>query len=66
MTLLAVAIALAVLQAMAWAIDDPDRTGALRDWQWVALRTLGIHAIVAATYTVWPKRSPGRAGRADA
>ncbi|RBM20422.1 hypothetical protein [Streptomyces sp. PT12] len=58
MTLLAVVIALATLQTMIWAIADADRTEALRAWQWTGLRVLGIHALIALTYTVWPKKAP--------
>ncbi len=58
MTLVAVLIGLAVLQAMIWAIDDGDRSDPLRAWQWTALRVLGIHALIALSYTVWPKKAP--------
>ncbi|WP_059012028.1 hypothetical protein [Streptomyces specialis] len=56
MTLVAVLIALAVLQAMIWAIGDPGRTDPLRGWQFTALRVLGIHGLIAVCYTVWPRR----------
>ncbi|MGK5530321.1 hypothetical protein [Streptomyces sp. URMC 129] len=58
MTLVAAVIALAVLQAMIWAIDDAGRTGPLRGWQVTALRILGIHALIALSYTLWPRREP--------
>ncbi|MDT0307159.1 hypothetical protein RM780_09310 [Streptomyces sp. DSM 44917] len=58
MTLLAVAIALGVLEAMIQYVDDADRTESLRGTQQTALRALGIHAIVAATYSIWPRRAP--------
>ncbi|WSA44161.1 hypothetical protein OIE51_08025 [Streptomyces sp. NBC_01803] len=56
MTLVAVVIALAVLQAMIWAIDDAGRTEPLRGWQFTALRVLGIHGLIALSYMVWPRR----------
>lgn len=63
MTLVAMAIGLAVLQAMIWFIDsaDPDHTTEpLRTMQVNAVRILGIHLIVALSYTLWPKKAPQR------
>jgi hypothetical protein len=66
MTLVAVVIALAVLQTMIWTIDaSASHTEPLRQWQGTALRVLGIHAVIAASYTLWPKKSPSPE-RADA
>ncbi|WP_049578176.1 hypothetical protein [Streptomyces sp. SBT349] len=58
MTLVAVLIALAVLQVMIWAIGDADRTESLRGWQWTALRVVGIHGLIALSYSVFPRRAP--------
>jgi hypothetical protein len=54
-TLLAAAVALALLQAAVWYVGEGD-TSSLRSFQWVALRAVGIHGLVALTYLLWPKR----------
>ncbi|MFF4798734.1 hypothetical protein ACFY1U_09995 [Streptomyces sp. NPDC001351] len=59
-TLLAVAIACALLQGAIRYVGDGD-TSSLRAFQWAALRTLGIHGIVALTYLIWPKKQPAAA-----
>jgi hypothetical protein len=58
MTAVAAVVSLAVLEVMVRLIGDGADTGALRTWQWQALRIAGIHALVAATYTLWPRREP--------
>ena len=68
-TVLAAAVACALLQAAVWYVGDGD-TSSLRSFQWVALRAAGIHGLVALTYAIWPKKEPetGRrdpAGQAD-
>ncbi|OIK05520.1 hypothetical protein [Streptomyces monashensis] len=57
-TLLAAAVALALLQCAIWYVGDGTATGSLRSWQWTALRVLGIHGVVALTYLLWPKKAP--------
>ncbi|KUL76111.1 MULTISPECIES: hypothetical protein [unclassified Streptomyces] len=57
-TLLAAAVALALLQAAVWYVGDGD-TSSLRSFQWVALRAAGIHGLIALTYLLWPKRPKG-------
>ncbi|GAA2478216.1 hypothetical protein [Streptomyces longisporus] len=59
-TLLAAAVACALLQGAVWYVGDGD-TSSLRAFQWAALRTLGIHGIVALTYLLWPKKQPATA-----
>ncbi|MFH8287682.1 hypothetical protein [Streptomyces antibioticus] len=61
-TVLAAAVACALLQAAVWYVGDGD-TSSLRSFQWVALRAAGIHGLVALTYTLWPKREPETAVR---
>ena len=58
MTLVAVALALAVLEAMAAIVGDADQAAPLRGWQDTAVKALVIHGIVALTYTIWPKKPP--------
>ncbi|MDI2125788.1 hypothetical protein [Yinghuangia seranimata] len=55
-TALSCAIALVLLQAAIWMVGDATRTKALH---WAQVRMLwiaGINALVALTYTLWPKR----------
>ncbi|MDT3400125.1 hypothetical protein RKE29_26470 [Streptomyces sp. B1866] len=71
MTLVAGAVAAAVLQACVWLVDDPDRTEALTANQWLAARVVGIHLLVAVCYTLWPpkpkpKPKPGQEPQAPA
>lgn len=61
-TVLAAAVAIALLQAAIWYVGGSGDTAPLRAWQFTALRVTGIHALIAATYTVWPKRAPAKAG----
>ncbi|MFD3589896.1 hypothetical protein [Streptomyces sp. NPDC058683] len=62
-TVLMAAVACALLQAAIWYVGDGD-TSSLRTFQWVALRTAGLHGVIALTYVVWPKKRPD--GTADA
>ncbi|MFZ3500408.1 hypothetical protein ACODT5_45570 [Streptomyces sp. 5.8] len=57
-TLLAAAVAAGLLQAAIWYVGGSGDTTVLRGWQLTALRVVGIHALIAVTYTVWPKRAP--------
>ncbi|MGC9498211.1 hypothetical protein [Streptomyces sp. WG7] len=57
-TLIAAAVATALLQAAMWYVDDPSRTGSLESWQYTAWRAAGIHGLVALTYAIWPKKAP--------
>ncbi|MFE7125378.1 hypothetical protein [Streptomyces sp. NPDC057617] len=59
-TVLAAAVAVALLQLAIWYVDDASSTGPLTDWQLSALRLVGIHGVIALTYTIWPKK-PGAA-----
>lgn len=59
-TLLAAAVACALLQAAIWYVGDGD-TSSLRAFQWTALRTLGVHGVIALTYLIWPKKAPAEA-----
>ncbi|MBY8342639.1 hypothetical protein LXH13_27170 [Streptomyces spinosirectus] len=59
-TLVAAAVACALLQAAVWYVGDGD-TSSLRTFQWVALRALGIHGLIALTYLIWPKKAPADA-----
>ncbi|MER7759075.1 hypothetical protein [Streptomyces sp. NPDC097619] len=57
-TVLGAAVALALLQAAIWFVGDGGDTGSLRSWQYITLRVVGIHAVIALTYTLWPKKAP--------
>ncbi|WP_079429796.1 hypothetical protein [Streptomyces katrae] len=57
-TLAGAVVALGLLQAGIWYVGDAGDTGSLRSWQFAALRVLGIQALVAATYSIWPRKAP--------
>ncbi|WP_043194112.1 hypothetical protein [Streptomyces sp. NRRL F-2664] len=57
-TVIAAAVALTLLQGAIWYVGDAGDVSSLRAWQSGALRVVGIHALVAAAYTVWPKKAP--------
>ncbi|MER6343996.1 hypothetical protein ACWC10_14390 [Streptomyces sp. NPDC001595] len=57
-TLLAAAVACALLQAAIRYVGDDGDISSLRSFQWVALRAAGIHGLVALAYFVWPKKAP--------
>ncbi|GAA1900045.1 hypothetical protein GCM10009716_07360 [Streptomyces sodiiphilus] len=57
-TLVAVVLAWAVLEIMIQVIADPVRTEALGEWQGRGWAVAGVHAVIALTYWVWPKRTP--------
>lgn len=60
-TVLAAAVALGLLQAAIWYVGDAGDVSSLQGWQYAALRVVGIHALVAVAYTVWPKKAPAGA-----
>ncbi|NXY94316.1 hypothetical protein HYE82_07920 [Streptomyces sp. BR123] len=57
-TLAGAAVALALLQGAIWYAGGAADTSALRDCQFAVLRAVGIHGIVAAAYTLWPRKAP--------
>ncbi|MGC2998007.1 hypothetical protein ACPF8X_06325 [Streptomyces sp. G35A] len=63
-TLVAAAVATALLQIAIGYVGDASRTGTLEGWRSTAWRAAGIHGLVALTYWIWPKKAP--AGRTDA
>lgn len=54
--IVACTVALALLQAAAWYVGDDGDTGSLRAWQHRMLLVIGINLVVAASYTLFPKR----------
>lgn len=56
-TVLMAAVACALLQAAIRYVGDGD-TSSPRTFQWVALRAVGLHGLVALTYVDWPKKRP--------
>ncbi|MFF9977176.1 hypothetical protein [Streptomyces erythrochromogenes] len=64
-TVLGAAVALVLLQTAIWYVGDAGDVSSLRAWQFGALRAVGIHALVAAAYTVWPKKAPAGTGQED-
>ncbi|MFF3583047.1 hypothetical protein [Streptomyces mirabilis] len=63
-TLLAATVACALLQGAIWFVGVGD-TSSLRAFQWVALRAVGLHGLIALTYLLRPKRAPVAQGRSD-
>jgi hypothetical protein len=59
--ILAAAVAAALLQGAIWYVGDDGDTGSLRGWQQSMLWLIGINVLIAASYTLFPKRQP--AGR---
>ncbi|MFJ4778279.1 hypothetical protein [Streptomyces sp. NPDC088762] len=57
-TVVAAAVALVLLQTAIWYVGDAGDVSSLKAWQYGALRAVGIHALIAATYTLWPKKAP--------
>lgn len=56
-TLLAAAVACALLQGAVWYVGDSGDVSSLRSFQWAALRAAGIHGLVALAYLIWPKKA---------
>ncbi|MFD3721431.1 hypothetical protein [Streptomyces sp. NPDC058674] len=61
-TVVGAAVALGLLQGAVLYVGGAGDVSSLRAWQLGALRAVGIHALVAVAYTVWPKRAPAGAG----
>ncbi|MCZ0205101.1 hypothetical protein [Streptomyces achromogenes] len=59
--ILAAAVALALLQGAIWYVGDSGDTASLRGWQQSMLWLTGINVVIAASYTLFPKREPKRA-----
>ncbi|WUS99280.1 hypothetical protein OHA46_22515 [Streptomyces sp. NBC_00708] len=55
----AAATALALLQAAVWYVGGDGDVTSLRSWQRTMLLVVGINLVIAASYTVFPKREPG-------
>lgn len=59
MTALAGGIAAGLLQLAIWWVDNTARTEQLSAWQGRMGVVVGINALFALTYSVWPKEPPG-------
>ncbi|KRV49458.1 hypothetical protein AQ490_21025 [Wenjunlia vitaminophila] len=59
-TLVAAAVAGALLQLAVWMVDDPRRTEPLTWWQDRMVAVTVIHLLIAGSYSVWPKPEPER------
>ncbi|MGW0929223.1 hypothetical protein [Streptomyces sp. NPDC002644] len=59
-TVLAAAVAAALLQGGIWYVGDAGDTSSLRSFQWGALRVVGIHGLIALSYALFPKKDPGQ------
>ncbi|MFD6910210.1 hypothetical protein [Streptomyces virginiae] len=65
-TVIAAAVALTLLQLAIWYVGDAGDVSSLQGWQFAALRVVGIHALVAVAYTIWPSKAPRAAEKAPA
>jgi hypothetical protein len=61
-TLVAAAVATALLQIAIWYVGDAGQSESLRSWMYGAWRVAGIHGLIALTYAIWPKKDPAPAG----
>ncbi|MFF5364673.1 hypothetical protein ACFY4I_35665 [Streptomyces scabiei] len=64
-TVVAAGVALALLQLAVWYVGDDGNVDSLRSFQWLALRSAGIHGLVALAYTIWPKKDPAAGAAGD-
>ncbi|MFE9608802.1 hypothetical protein [Streptomyces sp. NPDC006012] len=63
--IVASAVAIALLQAAIWYVGGAGETGSLRAWQSRMVWLIGINLVIAVSYTVFPKREPGRSAGRD-
>ncbi|MFJ5923428.1 hypothetical protein ACIQF6_12560 [Kitasatospora sp. NPDC092948] len=56
LTLLASAVTVALVAAVQWLVGDAARTAALDSWYPRMALVVGVNLVVAASYTVFPKR----------
>ncbi|MFG2353693.1 hypothetical protein [Streptomyces sp. NPDC048521] len=54
--ILAALVAVALLQGAVWYVGGEGETGSLRAWQLRMLWVIGINVVIAASYTLFPKR----------
>ncbi|MEU2395196.1 hypothetical protein [Streptomyces sp. NPDC007369] len=64
-TLAGAAVAVALLQGAIRYAGGAADTSALEACRFAVLRAVGLHAVVAAAYTVWPRKAPAPAGAAE-
>lgn len=57
-SVLGAGIAVGLLQAAIWYVDDAGQATSLREWQGRMGVVVVISVIIAASYTIWPKRRP--------
>ncbi|KQQ93274.1 hypothetical protein ASF62_16335 [Leifsonia sp. Leaf325] len=56
-TVLGAGIAGAILFGLTWWVDDPARTLELQSWYPILLLVVGIDAVWAISYTLWPRKA---------
>ncbi|MFG2329033.1 hypothetical protein ACGFMM_05355 [Streptomyces sp. NPDC048604] len=57
-TLIGGAVATVLLLAAMWYVGDDGDTSSLKSWMYGAWRAVGIHGLIALSYTLWPKKAP--------
>ncbi|MFC9792392.1 hypothetical protein [Streptomyces sp. NPDC057695] len=57
-SVVAAAVASALLLLAVWYVGDDGNTDGLRNWIFIAWRAAGIHGLIALSYAIWPKKAP--------
>ncbi|GAA3390857.1 hypothetical protein [Streptomyces roseoviridis] len=57
-SLVAGAVASALLLAAVWYVGGDGDTSSLKSWIYGAWRAVGIHGLIALSYAIWPKKAP--------
>ncbi|MFE2260665.1 hypothetical protein [Streptomyces griseosporeus] len=65
-TVLASAVAAALLQGAVWYVGGDGDVSSLRAFQVTAARIVAVHGLIALTYLIWPKKAPAGTGERSA
>ncbi|HEY9374554.1 hypothetical protein [Streptomyces sp.] len=57
-TLIGGAVATVLLLCAMWYVGDDGDTSSLKAWMFGAWRAVGIHGLIALSYTLWPRKAP--------
>ncbi|WP_345040463.1 hypothetical protein [Streptomyces sannanensis] len=64
-TVVAAAVACALLQFAIWYVGDDGDISSLTAWQRTALQAIFIHGLIALSYAIWPKKEKAPARLRD-
>lgn len=65
-SVLGAGIAVGLLQLAIWYVDEAGQASSLREWQGRMGTVVVISLIIAASYTIWPKKPPAGSAPTDA